>query len=143
MTTTTIFSSFGESFHFSSHPSDIDECQIQQSVCHKNSICLNTIGAYNCTCNTGYYGNGFDCQDIDECSQEKQICAHDAVCINTIGSFLCSCKEGFIENGTSCEDMNECVHNTTCHVHAQCLNTRGSFKCLCKNGFHGLSLIHI
>ena len=37
------------------------------SYCHVHAFCTNTIGGYNCTCNEGYEGDGFNCTDIDEC----------------------------------------------------------------------------
>ena len=30
-------------------------------LCHDDAYCTDTIGNYNCTCNTGYEGNGFNC----------------------------------------------------------------------------------
>ena len=40
---------------------DIDECDLGLDVCHPNATCHNTPGAYNCTCNTGFAGDGFTC----------------------------------------------------------------------------------
>ena len=30
-------------------------------MCASNATCANTEGDYNCTCNSGYYGDGFIC----------------------------------------------------------------------------------
>jgi Calcium-binding EGF domain len=40
---------------------DINECEIGTANCSVGAICTNTIGSYNCTCMSGYYGNGFNC----------------------------------------------------------------------------------
>ena len=42
--------------------SDIDECQASPAVCHVNANCVNNIGSPdNCTCKTGFSGNGRNC----------------------------------------------------------------------------------
>jgi hypothetical protein len=41
---------------------DIDECQDGIAICHRDAVCENTPGSYQCTCKPGYYGkNGRDC----------------------------------------------------------------------------------
>ena len=40
---------------------DVDECAENSHSCHGNAYCNNTVGSYNCTCNSGYSGNGFNC----------------------------------------------------------------------------------
>ena len=39
---------------------DVDEC-VEQSPCDQNATCTNTPGAYMCTCNEGFTGNGATC----------------------------------------------------------------------------------
>ena len=46
---------------------DIDECARGTATCDANASCNNTIGGYNCTCNSGYEGNGFH----GNCSSES------------------------------------------------------------------------
>lgn len=41
---------------------DNDECQLNTHECHADGICINYNGTYNCTCQTGYSGNGFKCE---------------------------------------------------------------------------------
>lgn len=36
---------------------DADECGDNTYSCSNNSFCSNTVGSYNCTCNSGYQGN--------------------------------------------------------------------------------------
>lgn len=40
---------------------DIDECQFLDDACHKDAYCHNYDGNYDCTCVSGYYGNGSGC----------------------------------------------------------------------------------
>ena len=42
--------------------SDVDECLNGTNSCHKNAICTNADGSFNCTCNPGFMGNGTYCQ---------------------------------------------------------------------------------
>ena len=46
--------------HYSSIP-DIDECSEGLDMCASNATCTNTEGDYNCSCDTGYNGDGFTC----------------------------------------------------------------------------------
>ena len=40
---------------------DINECELDTDICDNNAECKNTIGSYNCSCEIGYSGNGFNC----------------------------------------------------------------------------------
>ena len=42
--------------------SDINECELDSlNDCDENANCSDTIGSYNCSCKTGYEGDGFNC----------------------------------------------------------------------------------
>ena len=41
---------------------DIDECNSSIPVCDVNAKCENTNGSYNCSCKTGFIGDGKRCQ---------------------------------------------------------------------------------
>ena len=41
---------------------DIDECELGTDDCHEYGTCHNTDGDYNCTCNSGFSGNGTTCE---------------------------------------------------------------------------------
>ena len=41
---------------------DFDECKFKTHKCHNDATCMNTNGSFNCHCNTGYTGNGTNCQ---------------------------------------------------------------------------------
>jgi len=38
---------------------DIDECAM--NICSEHAACNNTEGSFNCSCNIGYHGDGFNC----------------------------------------------------------------------------------
>ncbi|XP_067048022.1 loricrin-like isoform X2 [Acropora muricata] len=84
---------------------DVDECTVSPPFCHVNAQCSNNIGSYNCTCNTGYIGNGKTCTDVDECTVSPPFCHVNAQCSNNIGSYNCTCNTGFIGNGKTCTDF--------------------------------------
>lgn len=41
---------------------DVDECSKQIHDCHPFGFCTNEIGSYNCTCKTGFQGDGMQCE---------------------------------------------------------------------------------
>ena len=43
---------------------DIDECFDEFDICSPNATCTNTEGGYNCSCNSGYHGNGYICNSM-------------------------------------------------------------------------------
>ncbi len=44
--------------------SDIDECLEGVDACASNATCMNTEGGYNCSCDTGYDGDGLTCNSM-------------------------------------------------------------------------------
>ena len=45
--------------------SDIDECNLVDNYCTKSGAnCTNTVGSFNCTCQTRYFWNGMKCQGL-------------------------------------------------------------------------------
>ncbi len=49
---------------FSSYSADINECGREPDLCHDNATCSNTFGGYNCSCDDGFTGDGFNCTGI-------------------------------------------------------------------------------
>lgn len=41
---------------------EIDECAVGEHKCDENASCLNTQGSYQCQCNEGFTGDGFNCE---------------------------------------------------------------------------------
>ena len=98
---------------------DINECSAMP--CGNNSICNNTDGSFVCTCDSGFTGDGLNCEgiwaltskraiwcamarpsvlllifaDIDECQVSNTTCIN-ADCVNKVGSYFCGpCYPGF------------------------------------------------
>ena len=42
--------------------SDIDECEVGTDTCDNHATCTNTDGSFTCTCNTGFFGDGYQCE---------------------------------------------------------------------------------
>ena len=84
------------------------QCQKHYCEKHKNAICKNFPGKYQCVCKHGFHGNFKQCKDLDECSSRKHQCSPHGNCINTIGSYTCKCKSGYQGDGLKCEDKVEC-----------------------------------
>ena len=41
---------------------DINECELEEADnCHVYANCTDTIGSFDCTCNSGFQGDGVNC----------------------------------------------------------------------------------
>ena len=40
---------------------DVDECELDIDNCHVNANCIDVIGSFDCTCNSGFEGDGVTC----------------------------------------------------------------------------------
>ena len=38
------------------------DCTLGLDDCDEQATCIDTIGSYTCSCNSGWTGNGFDCE---------------------------------------------------------------------------------
>ncbi|XP_055997522.1 uncharacterized protein LOC125648181 [Ostrea edulis] len=115
---------------------DIDECQLNPSICGSNKLCHNTEGSYKCDCLQGFKLIDDKCEDIDECNDASlNDCPVDTTqCRNTFGNYSCECKEGYQNRNSVCEDIDEC--ETPTHGCSQkCENANGGYSCSCVFGF--------
>ena len=135
----------------------MDECQCPE-ICGDdptNSIfggkpnfpCENTLGGYNCLCNStgytaGFYFNGIRCHQsmtpsIDELVDDCDSCDQNAYCWVVNGQEVCSCKEGYTGNGEYCRNIDECTEGGGCRFNGNyesldtCTDTEGGYECTC------------
>ena len=108
---------------------DINECESDSlNECDRNADCIDTIGSYNCSCNPGYEGDGFNCTGYTFISVVWGIQS----CINV---FL-ACIYTKLLMYSILPDINECQLGTDLCVNAECNNTAGSYICRpCFPGF--------
>ena len=74
---------------------DIDECSpksiANHELCDANSLCVNTVASYKCSCNLGYYWDEASekCKDYDECDRtRREWTMEGAICPTVqIGSY--------------------------------------------------------
>lgn len=122
--------------------------------CHKDAICRNTVGGYQCECKAGYRGDGFQCYDVNECDNDKKAqsvgCHPQAECHNLPGSYRCACPPGWRGDGiTQClnPEDKQCQYPTTVCPNAgdftstACLSVRVGAErnlksiCECRSGY--------
>lgn len=119
---------------------DDDECQ--SNPCGDNATCVNTPGTFECSCISGYLGDGITCVDVNECDTNNGGCDALTTCTNTPGTRICgACPSGYAGNGDEgCMDIDECTSDTDdCDSNpvAICSNTPGAFTCACPSGYEG------
>ena len=107
---------------------DIDECS-ELTTCDEKAVCINSHGSYNCTCKTGFYGNGITCS-VGYCNEE--YCSIHQYCPSATSE--CQCKPGYVfDDDYNCIVRDVCSEKQTdCNENAECINKEESFECICK-----------
>ena len=57
-----LFDNWSKEIKWSELKLDENECELNTDNCSTDAICINIPGSFNCTCNTGYSGNGTSCE---------------------------------------------------------------------------------
>ncbi|XP_048238235.1 uncharacterized protein LOC124135986 isoform X1 [Haliotis rufescens] len=113
---------------------NVNECEMNLTICGSKQICNDTEDAYICSCPPGYTEDGFDCIDINECEDDDTTaCPANSVCNNVNGSYTCDCDVGFKKDGDICSDIDEC-DNGQANCEHSCVNKNGSYNCYCAIG---------
>ena len=72
---------------------NVNECTTGNHRCDARANCTDTDGSYDCTCWTGYIGNGFICMgQVDECGNGEHTCDTNALCVDAPVGFNCICN---------------------------------------------------
>ena len=79
---------------------DIDECMISDGLCAMNATCSNTEGSYNCSCDTGFYGNGTTCCELCSYTQHNDFCDRIHVVICHLHFTACKNGDVLLYNGS-------------------------------------------
>ncbi|XP_068171097.1 stabilin-1 isoform X2 [Antennarius striatus] len=118
-----------------------DLCSEYNGGCHQNADCNQTGLQVNCSCHSGYHGDGYSCQPINRCTEDLNGgCSDFASCKFTGPNERdCECLPGFVGNGLQCLEkveppVDRCLEvNGGCDPVATCkdshyhVNTAGVF----------------
>nr|XP_039264177.1 uncharacterized protein LOC120339992 [Styela clava] len=124
---------------------NINECVVDENICHTNAKCIDKKGSFDCVCEDGYemLDSAVGCSNINECLFQNGGC--DQKCTDTDGSHVCTCFSGYMlsEEGTACVDIEECGASilSNCHKFADCVNLPGTYSCVCNGGYKGNGII--
>ena len=75
---------------------DIDECEEDTDSCDVKSMCTNTFGSYQCTCNIGFFGDGFQCSKYSTTAVSTVLQCTMSFCYHAD----CSDGDVLVYNGT-------------------------------------------
>lgn len=97
------------------------------------SLCLNTLGSFECRCPTGLVLQNGQCSFLKMCEQSSPC--GNGQCMDVPQNYRCSCPNGFqFANGT-CVAINQCVLLNPCGPGATCQDLGGRYMCFCPKGF--------
>ncbi|XP_076819498.1 uncharacterized protein LOC143465193 [Clavelina lepadiformis] len=101
--------------------------------CHHFATCTSDGQDYTCTCQDGFFGDGFLCGRINHCDGR---CHQQAKCEEQDGRHRCVCNEGFVGSGFGCKRESLVCQRHLCHAQADCDASKDR-KCSCKPGYCG------
>lgn len=118
---------------------NVNECQLGTHTCDANASCTDLPNGYQCTCLTGFVGDGHKCRT---CAIKNGGCDTLTSCSVVGNTIVCgACPSGYSDpngDGTQCTDIDECANKTSgCDPNAICTNTPGSVSCACPTGWLG------
>ncbi|XP_075404138.1 adhesion G protein-coupled receptor E1 [Tenrec ecaudatus] len=110
--------------------SDVDEC-LYSSICPENSYCVNSVGSYSCSCQTGFVSRNSICEVLMRCNHLNGI-EFEFEADFTLNNGQLS----FMDQGVDCADIDECFQDQLlCGPNSVCINVPGSYNCRCMVGF--------
>ncbi|CAM9839205.1 unnamed protein product, partial [Ectocarpus sp. 4 AP-2014] len=123
---------------------DTDECRLEEGhpmrhKCHRTTVCINTVGSYECGCAAGYWGE----EESGSPSLDKPIKSEDGACGGENSTESCCGTFGYMkERRAACvEDFkctdDPCKGNTCDDSTSLCSAGQGykDYECRCKDGF--------
>ncbi len=58
---------------------DVDECLDIPGACHRDALCVNTPGSFQCACQPGYVGDGLTCEPLNEGIKRQALPKRDVL----------------------------------------------------------------
>ncbi|XP_075974166.1 nidogen [Anticarsia gemmatalis] len=77
-------------------------CEVKND-CSPYAVCTPILATYQCICQDGYYGDGYNCLPEATCRNNPNMCDLHASCLKREGVYICECNSGYNGNGSSCE----------------------------------------
>uniref|UniRef100_A0A3Q1BQA9 Uncharacterized protein n=1 Tax=Amphiprion ocellaris TaxID=80972 RepID=A0A3Q1BQA9_AMPOC len=113
---------------------DVDECSLSNTTCPSFSTCINSPGAYVCSCLNGTVAFNDTCVLPSPLCEPK--CHNHGLCHLSPVGYQCACDLGYEGDGLTCSDIDECQSENICPENeTECVNIPGSFSCVCKQGY--------
>ncbi|CAJ1066921.1 fibrillin-1 [Xyrichtys novacula] len=113
---------------------DVDECALSDTICPGFSKCINSPGAYVCSCLNGTVAFNDACEEPSPLCDPA--CHNRGLCHQSPAGYQCACDLGYIGDGITCSDIDECQRENICPENeTECVNIPGSFSCVCKKGY--------
>ncbi|TSP36062.1 Latent-transforming growth factor beta-binding protein 3 [Bagarius yarrelli] len=115
---------------------DIDECEVDRSLCQPHGVCENRQGGYVCVCDDGFTlsEDKHSCEGTPDLDNKKECYLNlddtvfcDSVLATNVTKQECCCSVG-VGWGDHC--INECQDPSNCK-NGHCVDTQDSFYCIC------------